>query len=252
MSFYYDSKEAHKWFQLRDTRTSANLCWPLAGTAVIFTSRLSAGWRALVTISKCTQTFLPQVIILNHPGQISAGYSPVLDCHTAHIACKFSELMEKIDRRSGKKLEDNPKSVKSGDACIAELVPSKPMCVESFSSYPPLGEYLGYSPFCCYDNGFMSEDDWLSLLTYQLTLQIFTACLNLTVQLLSSFILQLTGFKLDTAISNACSVCTLTVFRFFILQLTLQLLWVLQLELQSVYDKNLHFKTCWHSVNPLY
>ena len=50
-----------------------------------------------------------QVIILNHPGEIHAGYSPVLDCHTAHIACRFMELHEKIDRRSGKKLEDNPK-----------------------------------------------------------------------------------------------------------------------------------------------
>ncbi|KAL1262932.1 hypothetical protein QQF64_005671 [Cirrhinus molitorella] len=50
-----------------------------------------------------------EVIILNHPGQISAGYAPVLDCHTAHIACKFAELKEKINRHSGKKLEDNPK-----------------------------------------------------------------------------------------------------------------------------------------------
>ncbi|KAK2896762.1 hypothetical protein Q8A67_011250 [Cirrhinus molitorella] len=54
-------------------------------------------------------TFAAQVIILNHPGQISAGYAPVLDCHTAHIACKFAELKEKINRHSGKKLEDNPK-----------------------------------------------------------------------------------------------------------------------------------------------
>lgn len=81
-----------------------------------------------------------QVIILNHPGQISAGYSPVIDCHTAHIACKFAELKEKIDRRSGKKLEDNPKALKSGDAAIVEMVPGKPMCVESFSQYPPLGK----------------------------------------------------------------------------------------------------------------
>lgn len=80
-----------------------------------------------------------KVIILNHPGQISAGYAPVLDCHTAHIACKFAELKEKIDRRSGKKLEDNPKSLKSGDAAIVDMIPGKPMCVESFSEYPPLG-----------------------------------------------------------------------------------------------------------------
>lgn len=79
------------------------------------------------------------MIILNHPGQISAGYAPVLDCHTAHIACKFAELKEKIDRRSGKKLEDNPKFLKSGDAAIVDMIPGKPMCVESFSEYPPLG-----------------------------------------------------------------------------------------------------------------
>uniref|UniRef100_A0A8D3DFJ2 Tr-type G domain-containing protein n=1 Tax=Scophthalmus maximus TaxID=52904 RepID=A0A8D3DFJ2_SCOMX len=85
--------------------------------------------------------FSAQVIILNHPGQISQGYAPVLDCHTAHIACKFSELVEKIDRRSGKKLEDNPKALKSGDAAIIKMMPGKPMCVESFSQYPPLGRF---------------------------------------------------------------------------------------------------------------
>jgi len=80
------------------------------------------------------------VIILNHPGQISQGYAPVLDCHTAHIACKFAELKEKIDRRTGKKLEDAPKFVKSGDAAMINLIPSKPMCVEAFTDYPPLGK----------------------------------------------------------------------------------------------------------------
>lgn len=90
---------------------------------------------------KETKSFTAQVIVLNHPGQIHAGYAPVLDCHTAHIACKFNELKEKIDRRSGKKLEDNPKSVKSGDAAIIDLIPSKPMVVESFSDYPPLGRF---------------------------------------------------------------------------------------------------------------
>jgi len=85
--------------------------------------------------------FKAQVIILNHPGEIHAGYAPVVDCHTAHIACKFSELQEKIDRRSGKKLEDNPKMVKSGDAAIVLMVPQKPMCVEAFSEFPPLGRF---------------------------------------------------------------------------------------------------------------
>lgn len=91
--------------------------------------------------AKEAASFTAQVIILNHPGQIGAGYAPVLDCHTAHIACKFAELIEKIDRRTGKSLEQSPKFVKSGDACIAKLVPSKPMCVESYNEYPPLGRF---------------------------------------------------------------------------------------------------------------
>jgi len=90
---------------------------------------------------KAARMFHAQVIILNHPGEIKNGYAPVLDCHTAHIACKFHEIKEKCDRRSGKKLEDNPKSVKSGDAAMVDLIPSKPMCVEPFVQYPPLGRF---------------------------------------------------------------------------------------------------------------
>jgi len=91
--------------------------------------------------AKGVENFLAQVIILNHPGEIHAGYQPVLDCHTAHVACKFSVLQQKIDRRSGKVLEENPKMVKSGDAAMIELIPSKPMVVESFSDYAPLGRF---------------------------------------------------------------------------------------------------------------
>jgi len=86
-------------------------------------------------------TFNAQVIILDHPNKIMAGYTPVLDCHTSHIACKFNKLLQSIDKRTGKKKEDDPKSVKTGDAALVEMVPTKPMCVEPFSEYPPLGRF---------------------------------------------------------------------------------------------------------------
>merc|ERR1712023_312908 len=88
-----------------------------------------------------SKSFNAQVIVLNHPGEIQKGYTPVLDCHTAHIACRFDEMIEKIDRRSGKKIEDNPAKIKSGDAAIVKMLPSKPMCVEPFSQYAPLGRF---------------------------------------------------------------------------------------------------------------
>ena len=93
------------------------------------------------TPPKEAESFTAQVIVLNHPGQIGAGYAPVLDCHTSHIACKFAELESKIDRRSGKEIEKEPKVLKNGDAAIVKMIPQKPMCVEVFTEYPPLGRF---------------------------------------------------------------------------------------------------------------
>jgi len=86
-------------------------------------------------------SFNAQVIIMNHPGEIHNGYTPVMDCHTAHIAVKFAEMLSKIDRRTGKEMEANPKIIKAGDSAIVKMVPSKPMVVESFTEYPPLGRF---------------------------------------------------------------------------------------------------------------
>jgi len=86
-------------------------------------------------------TFNAQVIVLNHPNKIQAGYCPVLDCHTSHIACKFDKLLSKIDRRTGKEIEPEPKEIKNQEAAIVQLVPQKSMVVETFSEYPPLGRF---------------------------------------------------------------------------------------------------------------
>jgi len=87
------------------------------------------------------EDFTAQVIVLNHPGKICQGYTPVLDCHTAHIACKFAELQEKIDRRTGKKVEGVFDHIKTGEAAIVRLEPTKPLCVETFKDFAPLGRF---------------------------------------------------------------------------------------------------------------
>merc|ERR550534_1947761 len=88
-----------------------------------------------------TDYFKAQVIVMNHPGQIMNGYAPVLDCHTCHIACKFTEIENKMDKRTGKVTEEFPKFIKSGDAAIVKMTPSKMMVVEAFSEFPPLGRF---------------------------------------------------------------------------------------------------------------
>jgi len=91
--------------------------------------------------AKEAASFEAQVIVLNHPNEIRAGYTPVLDCHTCHIACKFAALTSKIDKRTGKETEKDPKSIKSGEAAMVHMIPSKPMCVEPFADYAPLGRF---------------------------------------------------------------------------------------------------------------
>jgi len=86
-------------------------------------------------------SFNAQVIVLNHPNKIMAGYTPVLDCHTSHIACKFDKLLQKIDRRTGKEIEAEPKDIKNQEAAIVLMVPQKSMVVEQFAQYAPLGRF---------------------------------------------------------------------------------------------------------------
>ena len=94
--------------------------------------------------AKCRR-FYAQVIVLNH-NNITDNYTPVLDCHTAHIACKFNTILSEIDPRNGnvKKAaeKDGAKLVlKKNQACMAVMVPQKAMCVEAYSEYAPLGRF---------------------------------------------------------------------------------------------------------------
>lgn len=91
--------------------------------------------------AKEASSFVAQVIVLNHPNQIENGYTPVLDCHTSHIACKFEKILQKIDKRSNKVIDEEPASIKKSDCARVNIVPTKAMCVETFTEYPPLGRF---------------------------------------------------------------------------------------------------------------
>lgn len=91
--------------------------------------------------AKPAESFTAQLIVLNHPGQIRVGYAPVLDCHTAHVSCKITGILQKIDKRNGKVLEENPEFLKNGDAGIVVFEPLKPLVVEAINEYPSLGRF---------------------------------------------------------------------------------------------------------------
>ncbi|KAJ6244375.1 elongation factor 1-alpha 1 [Anaeramoeba flamelloides] len=85
--------------------------------------------------------FTAQIIVMNHPKMIKVGYTPIIDCHTAHVACRIDKIVQKIDKRSGKVLEENPNGLRNGESGLVVFVPQKPFCVESYTEYPPLGRF---------------------------------------------------------------------------------------------------------------
>ena len=46
-----------------------------------------------------------------------------------------------LDPKTGEVMEENPTFVKKGDVVIANIHPLKPICVEAFSDFAPLGRF---------------------------------------------------------------------------------------------------------------
>jgi len=82
--------------------------------------------------------FTAQIVVLQHPSAISAGYTPVFHCHTSQIACTITEIKAKLDPRTGSVKEQNPAFIKAGDAAIITVRPSKPMVIEKVKEIPQL------------------------------------------------------------------------------------------------------------------
>ena len=85
--------------------------------------------------------FLGQIIIISHPTAVAKGYTPVLHAHTTTMAATFTELLQKIDARSGQVIEEKPSFLKAGDAAIVKIRPLAPIVLEPYSDIPPLGRF---------------------------------------------------------------------------------------------------------------
>jgi elongation factor 1-alpha len=85
--------------------------------------------------------FIGQIIVIYHPTAVAAGYTPVLHYHTGQIACRFTELIRKLDPRTGQVVEEKPTFLKTGDAAIVRMEPLHPIAVEAFSEFEELGRF---------------------------------------------------------------------------------------------------------------
>jgi elongation factor 1-alpha len=87
------------------------------------------------------QEFTAQIVVLNHPTAIGKNYTPVFHMHTAQVACTITEILEKKDPRTGQTMQKNPDFVKTGDVAIVKVKPTRPVVVEKYSEFPPLGRF---------------------------------------------------------------------------------------------------------------
>ena len=87
------------------------------------------------------EEMVARIVILWHPTAISVGYAPVMHIHTATVPAQITEIIAKLDPRTGQTIEHKPQFIKQGDAAIVRLKPLKPVVAEKFADFPPLGRF---------------------------------------------------------------------------------------------------------------
>ncbi len=90
---------------------------------------------------KPVKEFVAQIVVLNHPTVISKGYTPVVHAHTSQVACRFVEIQKKLDPKTGQVVQENPDFIKTGDAAIVKLQPTKPFIIEKQKDIPQLARF---------------------------------------------------------------------------------------------------------------
>ncbi|MEM0358906.1 MAG: translation elongation factor EF-1 subunit alpha [Candidatus Hadarchaeales archaeon] len=85
--------------------------------------------------------FTARIAVLQHPTAIAAGYTPVFHVHTAQVACQITEIINKLDPKTGAVLEDHPQFIKRGDMATIKVRPTKPLVIEKVSDIPQLARF---------------------------------------------------------------------------------------------------------------
>jgi elongation factor 1-alpha len=93
------------------------------------------------SVVRTKDTFKAQIQVINHPTAITPGYTPVFHVHTSQVACTFEKLLAELDPKTGGVKKENPEFLKSGNAAIVEIRPTKPMVIEVFKEIPQMGRF---------------------------------------------------------------------------------------------------------------
>ncbi|KAA8494988.1 Elongation factor 1-alpha [Porphyridium purpureum] len=88
---------------------------------------------------KTTKNFTAAVQILDHPGQLKVGYSPIAFVRTGRAACKITAINWRMGKETGGQKQENPPHVQANEMAELVFAPQTPFVVESFKACEGLG-----------------------------------------------------------------------------------------------------------------
>ena len=85
--------------------------------------------------------FTAQIVVINHPTVVTAGYTPVFHIHTAQVACTITEIVKKVNPATGETLAEKPDFIKNGDSAVIKVKPTVPLVIEKLKDIPQLARF---------------------------------------------------------------------------------------------------------------
>jgi len=85
------------------------------------------------------ESFVCQIAVQEHPGQLKPGFSPCVHVRTAKSACKMTKINWKIGKKTGNEKLDDPPFLERGESAEIVFEPQQPIYLEEFDTCDGLG-----------------------------------------------------------------------------------------------------------------
>merc|ERR1712071_52802 len=90
------------------------------------------------TLKRC-KSFTAQIQVLDHPGELKVGYSPIAFVRTARSACRIAKINWKVGKTTGNQKAEDPPFLKANEMAEVVFEPQQPFAMSAFQECEGLG-----------------------------------------------------------------------------------------------------------------
>jgi len=87
------------------------------------------------------EEFIATITVINHPTVLAKGYTPVFHVHTAQVPCQITEIIQKIDPKTGEASGDAPDFLKNGESAKVRIRPQGNLVIETAAENPSMARF---------------------------------------------------------------------------------------------------------------